>query len=193
MPNLLLRRRFACCVSLPAPPPASCSMTGAFLIWQSRAEQAPGLPAAPRAAGRRAPSMLRARRRCRRPRRAPKSREEKRFSPRRQEQGREDRGRGILGRAPQGVRQARHQRQRRAVVRGMGGQDDRQVQGRRQGPQSGWLTAAEYATTAPPPPKHKTCSCGAELRSRGRATAMTIRIPPRRQMGRGTMRSMVEG
>ena len=25
---------------------------------------------------------------------------------------------------------------------------------------SGWLTPAEYATTAPPPPKHKSCSCG---------------------------------
>ena len=25
---------------------------------------------------------------------------------------------------------------------------------------SGFLTAAEYATTAPPPPKHKMCSCG---------------------------------
>ena len=24
---------------------------------------------------------------------------------------------------------------------------------------NGWLTPAEYATTAPPPPKHKTCSC----------------------------------
>jgi hypothetical protein len=24
---------------------------------------------------------------------------------------------------------------------------------------SGWLTAAEYATTAPPPPKKKQCSC----------------------------------
>ena len=24
---------------------------------------------------------------------------------------------------------------------------------------TGWLTAAEYATTAPPPPKHAKCSC----------------------------------
>ena len=24
---------------------------------------------------------------------------------------------------------------------------------------TGWLTAAEYATTAPPPPKHPKCSC----------------------------------
>jgi hypothetical protein len=24
---------------------------------------------------------------------------------------------------------------------------------------TGWLTSAEYATTAPPPPKHKRCSC----------------------------------
>ncbi|MFL6754784.1 MAG: histidine kinase, partial [Sphingomicrobium sp.] len=24
---------------------------------------------------------------------------------------------------------------------------------------TGWLTPAEYATTAPPPPKHKRCSC----------------------------------
>ena len=25
----------------------------------------------------------------------------------------------------------------------------------------GWLSPVEYATTAPPPPKHKTCSCKA--------------------------------
>jgi hypothetical protein len=29
------------------------------------------------------------------------------------------------------------------------------------GGKKGWLTPAEFATTAPPPPKHKTCSCGA--------------------------------
>ena len=31
---------------------------------------------------------------------------------------------------------------------------------------NGWLTAAEYATTAPPPPKRKTCSCGSTYAAR---------------------------
>jgi len=88
-------------------------LTGAFLIWQSRAQQGPGLPAAPepRSAG-----PLLARGTLEAPEASPKSREERRFP-------------------PQGFRQARHQRQWGAVVRGMGGQDHPEVPGRGQGPQ----------------------------------------------------------
>ena len=47
---------------------------------------------------------------------------------------------------------------------------------------NGWLTAAEYATTAPPPPKHKTLQLRArvELRRRRRTTVATTIRPVRR-------------
>jgi len=82
-------------------------LTGAFLIWQSRAQQGPGLPEAPQP---RSAAPLLARGTLEAPEASPKSREERRFS-------------------------------------------------RADNDRNGWLTAAEYATTAPLPPKHPRCSC----------------------------------
>jgi len=131
-------------------------LTGAFLIWQSRSEKAPGLPPAPppRSAS---PSLLGAQ-----PLEAPeaseKSREEKRFSradkdkdgkiepeellgPRRKAFAKLDTsGNGTLSFEEWAVT---------TIDKFKGADKDR----------SGWLTPAEYATTAPPPPKHKKCSC----------------------------------
>ena len=130
-------------------------LTGAFLIWQSRAEQAPGLPPAPEP--RRASPML-ASEPLEAPEASPKSREEKRFSRADRDKdgriGREEllgsrrkafakldtNGNGALSFEEWAVT---------TIDKFKGADTDR----------SGWLTPAEYATTAPPPPKKKRCSC----------------------------------
>jgi hypothetical protein len=132
-------------------------MTGAFLLWQSRAQEAPPLPPAPapRAA---TPSMATAPVRLEAPEATPKSREEKRFSradkdkngrieaaelltPRRKAFAKLDgNGNGTLSFEEWAVK---------SIDKFRGADKDR----------SGWLTPAEYATTAPPPPKKKRCAC----------------------------------
>ena len=132
-------------------------LTGAFLLWQSRAEQGPALPAAPppRATSIFAtakPAPMEA------PEASPKSREEKRFSradkdkngrieaaelitPRRKAFAKLDtNGNGTLAFEEWAVK---------SIDKFRGADKDR----------SGWLTAAEYQTTAPPPPKKKRCAC----------------------------------
>ena len=130
-------------------------LTGAFLLWQSHAQQSPVLPKAPpgRAA---APLMTNVPLRA--PEASPKSREEKRFSradrdkdgkieseellgPRRKAFAKLD----IDGNGTLSFQEWAHT----TIDKFKGADRDR----------SGWLTPAEYATTAPPPPKHKSCSC----------------------------------
>jgi hypothetical protein len=133
-------------------------LTGAFMFWQSRAAENPSLPRAP--AARPAtesfftPGQLQA------PEASAKSREEKRFS--RADKNKDGRieseellaarrkafakldanGNGALSFDEWAVK---------TIGKFRGADKDR----------SGFLTAAEYATTAPPPPKHKSCSCRA--------------------------------
>lgn len=134
-------------------------LSGAFLIWQSRAEQAPSFPPAPpaRAAG---SSLFAAGAPLRAPEATEKTREEKRFSradkdkngrieaeellgPRRKAFAKLDvNGNGVLSFDEWAVK---------TIAKFKGADKDR----------SNWLSPAEYATTAPPPPKHKTCSCSA--------------------------------
>jgi hypothetical protein len=133
-------------------------LSGLFLIWQSRAERGPGLPPPPpaRVAG---ASLLAASTPLEAPEASPKSREEKRFSradknkdgrieseellsPRRKAFAKLDvNGNGALSFEEWAVS---------TFDKIKSADKDR----------SGWLTPAEYATTAPPPPKHKSCSCG---------------------------------
>ncbi len=130
-------------------------LTGAFLLWQSHAQQSPTLPSAPppRAAG---PTMSTSPLEA--PEAGPKNREEKRFSradrdkdgriesaevlgPRRKAFAKLDvNGNGALSFEEWAVK---------SIDKFKGADRDR----------SGWLTPAEYATTAPPPPKPKKCSC----------------------------------
>jgi len=136
-------------------------MTGAFLLWQGRAAEpraavdAPSpdtaVPVSPLLAS--APTL-------RAPEASPKSREERRFSradknkdgridaeelfaPRRKAFAKLDKnGNGSLSFDEWAVK----------TVDKFSGAD---------GDHTGWLTAAEYATTAPPPPKRRnTCACG---------------------------------
>ena len=132
-------------------------LTGAFLLWQSHAQQSPALPPAPppRTAG---PSMVASQARLEAPEASPKSREERRFSradrdkdgrieaeemlgPRRKAFAKLDaNANGTLSFEEWAVK---------SIDKFRGADRDR----------SGWLTPAEYATTAPPPPKPKKCSC----------------------------------
>jgi hypothetical protein len=137
---------------------AACFLlvTGAFLIWQSRAERAPALPPAPPP---RSASPMLASQPLEAPEATEKSREEKRFfradkdkdgkiepeellASRRKAFAKLDAsGNGALSFEEWAVA---------TIDKFKGADKDR----------TGWLTPAEYATTAPPPPKHKPkCGC----------------------------------
>ena len=132
-------------------------MTGAFILWQGRAQDSVQLPEPPppRLA---TPAMVQPAVLPQAPEATPKSREQKRFGradkdddgritraellePRRKAFAKLDKnGDGRLAFEEWAVK----------TVDKFGGADrDR----------SGWLTPAEYASTAPPPPKKKRCAC----------------------------------
>lgn len=132
-------------------------VTGGFLLWQGRAGDASILPDAP-AARPGSPSMLVANVVPQAPEATARSREQKRFSrvdkdkdgriekeevfaPRRKAFAKLDtNGNGALSFEEWAAKS----------IDKFGGADaDR----------SGWLTPTEYATTAPPPPKHARCGC----------------------------------
>jgi hypothetical protein len=132
-------------------------LTGAFLLWQGRAQEAPLLPDAPppRAT---VPAMVAPVVVPQAPEATPKSREQKRFS-------RADKDKdGKIAReellAPRRTAYAKLDANRNGTLsfeewavttidKFSGADKDR----------SGALSAAEYATTAPPPPKPKKCAC----------------------------------
>lgn len=132
-------------------------VTGAFLLWQGQAKDASILPDAP-AARPGSPSMLVANVRPRAPEATAKSREQKRFSrvdknkdgriereellgPRRKAYAKLDAdGNGSVSFDEWAVK---------SIDKFSGADADR----------SGWLTPAEFASTAPPPPKVKKCAC----------------------------------
>jgi len=131
-------------------------LTGAFLLWQSRAEQRAALPSAPppRSAG----STLGPQAALEAPEATPKSREERRFS--RADKNKDGRieSEEILG--------ARRKAFAKLDANGNGALSFEEwatkTIGKFEGAdkdRSGFLTPAEYATTAPPPPKRKLCSC----------------------------------
>ena len=131
-------------------------MTGAFFFWQSSAAETPSIPTAPsprNAGGSFFAASLQA------PEASAKSREERRFS-------RADKNKDGKIEADE-IFAARRKAFAKLDANGNGSLSFEEwaakTIGKFQGADkdhSGWLTAAEYATTAPPPPKHKTCSCG---------------------------------
>ena len=138
---------------------ASCFLllTGAFLVWQSHAAERPVLPAAPTPRSY-AASMLSSPEDLTAPEASPKSREERRFS--RADKNKDGRieSEELLGARRKAFAKldangngalSFEEWAAKTINKFQGADKDR----------SGWLTAAEYATTAPPPPKHKTCSC----------------------------------
>ena len=132
-------------------------MTGAFLLWQSRAEQGPGLPPAPRPQAYSA-SMLASNSPLRAPEASPKNREERRFSRADKNKDGKIESEELLG--------ARRKAFAKLDSNGNGALSFEEWASKTidkfQGADinhDGVLTAAEYATTAPPPPKHPSCSC----------------------------------
>jgi len=139
-------------------------LTGAFLIWQSRAEHAPALPAAPAAAATSNASLFAASATLQAPEASPKTREEKRFS-------RADKNKDGKIEANE-LLDPRRKAFAKLDTNGNGSLSFEEwaakTIGKFQGADrdhNGILTAAEYATTAPPPPKHPGCSCRQTLAS----------------------------
>jgi hypothetical protein len=131
-------------------------LTGAFLLWQGHAEQGPPLPAAPtpRAAGQ--PFLTAASLRA--PEATVESREAKRFSRADKDKDGRIASEELLGSRRKAFAKldgngngalSFEEWAHTTIDKFKGADRDR----------SGWLTAAEYATTAPPPPKKKLCSC----------------------------------
>jgi hypothetical protein len=145
---------------------ASCFLllTGAFLIWQSRADERQALPDAPpaRAVG---ASMLSTGQPLVAPEASPKSREEKRFS--RYDHDKD----GKVEAAEYLAARQRNFAKLDADHNGALSFQEYAVKGIEKfnaadHGRKGWLSQAELATTAPPPPKRKTCSCGSTYAAR---------------------------
>ncbi|HEY6662593.1 MAG TPA: EF-hand domain-containing protein [Sphingomicrobium sp.] len=132
-------------------------LTGAFFLWQSHAAQGPALPPPPKA--RPASSLLTPAGPLRAPEADPKSREQRRFS--RTDKNKDGR---IEAEEVFGARRKAFAKldangngalsfdewASKTIEKFRGADKDR----------SGWLTPAEYALTAPPPPKHPVkCGC----------------------------------
>lgn len=134
-------------------------LTGAFLLWQSRAaEPQSALPNAPAARPSGSTPLLAASVPMDPPQASQASREEKRFS-------RADRNKDGKIESDE-IFAARHKAFAKLDTNSNGSlsfeewaaKSIQKFQGA-DGDHSGWPSAAEYATTAPPPPKHKRCSC----------------------------------
>ena len=130
-------------------------MTGAFLIWQSRAESGPNLPEAPPA---RSAGLFGSSAPLKAPEASAKTREEKRFS-------RYDKNKDGKVQADEYL--AARQRNFEKLDADHNGAlsfAEYAVKGIEKfnaaGGRKGWLSPAEFVATAPPSPKRKACSCG---------------------------------
>ena len=137
-------------------------MTGAFLIWQSRAAEGPSLPNAP--APRAFSASMVSDGSLEAPEASAKSREEKRFS--RYDHNKD----GKVEAAEYLAARRRNFDKLDADHNGALSFQEYAVKGIEKfnaaGGKKGWLSATEFVATAPPAPKHKTCSCGATYASR---------------------------
>ena len=133
-------------------------LTGAFLFWQSNAQEGSSLPPAPAPRAATSPSMATAPATFQAPEATPKSREEKRFSRVDKDKNGRIEGEELFGPrrkafakldANSNGASSFEEWAMKTVGKFKGADKDR----------TGWLTAAEYATTAPPPPKKKRCAC----------------------------------
>lgn len=132
-------------------------VTGAFLLWQGQAQEAPLLPDAP-AEQPGQPSMVVAGAVPQAPEATAKSREQKRFS--RADKDKDGR-----------IAQEELLAPRRKAYAKLDANHDGTVSfeewavkttdkfGGADTDRSGWLTPTEYASTAPPPPKKPKCAC----------------------------------
>jgi hypothetical protein len=133
-------------------------LTGAFLIWQSRAAKGPGLPDAPPARAASA-SLFGAAEPLQAPEADAKTREEKRFS-------RYDKNKDGKVAADEYLAARRRNFDKLDLDHnGALGFQEYAVKGIEKfnaaGGRKGWLSAAEFVATAPPPAKRQACSCRA--------------------------------
>ncbi|HEX5238598.1 MAG TPA: EF-hand domain-containing protein [Sphingomicrobium sp.] len=131
-------------------------MVGAFLIWQSRAQEHPLLPSAPQARSY-GESMI-AQTPLQAPEASPQSREQKRFS-------RYDHNKDGKVEADEYLAARRRNFDKLDVDHnGALSFEEYAAKGIEKfdaaGGRKGWLSPAEFVATAPPPAKRKTCSCG---------------------------------
>lgn len=133
-------------------------LTGAFFFWQSRADERPGLPAAPSPRAY-AASLFGGQQTLDAPEASPKSREQRRFSRAdKNKDGKIESDEYFAARrrffdkldADHNGTLTFQEYASKAIDKFNGADHGRK----------GFLTEAEFATTAPPPPKRKTCSCG---------------------------------
>jgi len=133
-------------------------LTGAFLFWQSRAAVNPSL--LPNAPARRAAnaSFFSAAQPLEAPAASQKTREEKRFSRAdKNKDGKIEEEEVLAGRRKAFAKLDTNgngslsfeEWAAKTITKFQGADSDK----------NGWLTPAEYATTAPPPPKKKRCAC----------------------------------
>lgn len=134
-------------------------LTGAFLIWQSHAEKGPSLPAAPTPRNGQ-PIMLQDDQDdgLEAPEASPKNREEKRFS--RADKNKDGKIESVELLEPRQKAFAKLDLDHNGALsfREWAAKTYDKINGADKD-RNGWLSPAEYATTAPPPPKHKKCSC----------------------------------
>jgi hypothetical protein len=157
VPNLLSHKEISMLRYLAGAAVAFLLFAGSLLIWQSRAEEAPSLPAAPKP--RAASGFLTPRGDLNAPEADPKTREEKRFSRADKDKDGRIESEEVLGSRRKAFAKldlngngalSFEEWAAKTIDKFKGADKDR----------SGWLTPAEYALTAPPPPKHPTrCSC----------------------------------
>jgi hypothetical protein len=132
-------------------------LTGAFLIWQSRAENAPGLPGAP--AARVGGATIFGGTPLEAPEATAKTREEKRF-------GRYDKNKDGKVQADEYLAARRRNFDKLDIDHnGALAFQEYAAKGIEKfnaaGGRKGWLSPVEFVATAPPPAKRKTaCSCG---------------------------------
>jgi hypothetical protein len=132
-------------------------LTGAFLIWQSRAAQGPGLSPAPDA--RVLGSSFMQTDTLRAPEADPKTREQKRF-------GRYDKNKDGKVESDEYLAARRRNFDKLDTDHNAAlSFQEYAVKGIEKfnaaGGRKGWLSSAEFVATTPPPPKHKACSCNA--------------------------------
>jgi len=132
-------------------------MTGAFLIWQSHAEGGPSLPGAPPARSF-AASMLGTGQPLVAPEASPKSRAEKRFSRYDHDKDGKVEAAEYLAARQRNFQKLDLDHNNALSFQEYAAKGIEKFNAADQG-RKGWLTEAELATTAPPAPKHKTCSC----------------------------------
>ncbi|HEX4762438.1 MAG TPA: EF-hand domain-containing protein [Sphingomicrobium sp.] len=131
-------------------------LTGAFLLWQSRAQQGSTLPPAPPPRGV-APAMVMPGR-LEAPEASPKSREERRFSRADRNKNGRIEAEELLSPRRKAFAKLDSNGDGRLTFDEWAAKTIDKFRGA-DGDKSGWLTPAEYATTAPPPPKKPRCAC----------------------------------